>query len=331
MKTTKSNIGISILLIGTLLFISVGSICDASILTENKVYRQYEVAIHLFSMDPENPLDSYRKHGSGRSEGGKMGTTCGDKKSHYEVWTSCKFNKGSFVVTVDVKPSKKNKNPDLYKETYELDCTNLQPKSLELAKGENGRVFRLNLVPSIEIIDNRPKRLDDSALAFDITRWAMAGSMVIFNDSVYAGQLGCVGGPMAWVSYPGYAKVEFSLVPFRGAKPIGILKDGRIQIRNEDGQILDIYNVKNGTHRVELPGGPYEVWVRWENLPPADPVEIPPKEEWICMVRAKFAELGNTPPSDEELDAGYERIKHEKHTALSSGVGPIWKKDRISK
>jgi hypothetical protein len=41
------------------------------------------------------------------------------------------------------------------------------------------------------------------------------------------------------------------------------------------------------------------------------------------MVRAGFAERGDTPPTDEELDKLYERIKYEKHIALKSGVGPI--------
>jgi len=47
------------------------------------------------------------------------------------------------------------------------------------------------------------------------------------------------------------------------------------------------------------------------------------------MVKARFAEMGNTPPSDEELDRAYERVKHEKHVPLSSGVGPIKRIDRI--
>ncbi len=79
---------------------------------------------------------------------------------------------------------------------------------------------------------------------------------------------------------------------------------------------------------MQLPGGPYQVWVRWQNLPEE---AIPTKEEWVRIVKAKFAEMGNTPPTDEELDKGYERIKHEKHLALSSGIGPIKPKDRIEK
>jgi len=153
--------------------------------------------------------------------------------------------------------------------------------------------------------------------------------MVIFNDSIYAGKIGCSGGPLAYVSYPGFAKVEFALEPFRGAKRLGTLKDGKIQIRSEDGQSLDIYGVKNGVHRIQLPGGPFEVWVRWQNLPEEAKFEVPPKEDWIRMVKAKFAEMGNTPPTDEELDKGYERTKHERHMPLSSGVGPIKQNDRI--
>ena len=90
---------------------------------------------------------------------------------------------------------------------------------------------------------------------------------------------------------------------------MGNLKDGRIQIRSEDGQSLDIYGVRNGIHEIQLPGGPYEVWVRWQNLPEEAKFEIPSKEEWIRIVKTKFAEMGNTLPTDEELDKSYEKLK----------------------
>ena len=46
----------------------------------------------------------------------------------------------------------------------------------------------LNLTPSVKIIDNRPKRTDDTSFKF--SRWALDKSMVIFNDSIYVGKIG---------------------------------------------------------------------------------------------------------------------------------------------
>ena len=257
--------------------------------------------------------------------GRSVGLGCHDDVRNFRINVTGKNRKGRFVVNVSIAPGK---NDSATKEdSFEVDFTDLKARSFELVKNDDGRVYMLNLTPGIKIIDNRPKRADDTSFRFG--RWTLIDSMVIFNDSVYAGKIGCSGGPLAYVSYPGFAKVEFALEPFRGAKRLGTLKDGKIQIRSEDGQSLDIYGVKNGVHQIELPGGPYEVWVRWQNLPGEAKFEVPPKEDWIRMAKARFAEMGNTPPTDEDLDRGYERTKHERHLPLSSGVGPIKQSDRI--
>jgi len=300
--------------------------CFASLATEDEVYKHYSLEINLFSVNPNQPLDSYKFHGSGSAgEGGAVGLAYADKSKYFRVNVAVTNRKDRFIANVDIVPGKQN--ADIEADFFEVDFTDMKPRSFELTKNEGGSVCILNLTPSIKIVDNRPKRADDTSFKF--SRWALSNSMVIFNDSMYVGKTGCCGGPLAYVSYPGLAKVEFALEPFRAAKPLGTLKDGRIQIRSEDGQSLDIYGVKNGVHAIQLPGGPYQVWVRWQNLPGEAKFEIPSKEEWIRMVKAQFAEMGNTPPTDEELDKGYERIKHEKHLPLSSGVGPIKSVDRV--
>lgn len=324
--TNKHNIRKAKLTLSVFAIVGLTTACLGSLSTEDKIHKYYSLDIHLFSMDPNQPLGSYRFNGSGSAgAGGNVGLAGGGKSRYFQVNVAGKNRKGRFVVNVSIVPGK---NDTATKEDFfEIDFTDLKPRSFELAKDEDGRVYMLNLTPGIKIIDNRPKRADDTSFGF--SRWSLNGSMVIFNDSVYAGKIGVSGGPLAYVSYPGFAKVEFALSPFRGAKRLGTLKDGKIQIRSEDGQSLDIYGVKNGIHQIELPGGPYEVWVRWQNLPEEAKFEVPPKEDWIRMVKARFAEMGNTPPTDEELDRGYERIKYEKHFPLSGGVGPIKQIDRI--
>jgi len=324
--TNKHNIRKAKLTLSVFAIVGLTTACLGSLSTEDKIHKYYSLDIHLFSMDPIQPLDSYRFNGSGSTgSGGSVGLAGGGKSRYFRVNVSGKNIKGRFVVNVSIVPGKNDSTTK--EDSFEIDFTDLKPRSFELAKDGDGRVYMLNLTPGIKIIDNRPKRADDTSFRF--SRWTLLDSMVIFNDSIYAGKIGCSGGPLAYVSYPGFAKVEFALEPFRGARRLGTLKDGKIQIRSEDGQSLDIYGVKNGVHEIQLPGGPYEVWVRWQNLPGEAKFEVPPKEDWIRMVKARFAEMGNTPPTDEELDKGYERIKHEKHFPLSSGVGPIKQSDRI--
>lgn len=324
--TNKHNIRKAKLTLSIFAIVGLTTACLGSLSTEDKIHKYYSLDIHLFSMDPNQPLDSYRFNGSGSTgSGGSVGLAGGDKSRYFRVKVAGKNRKGRFVVNVSIVPGKNDSSTK--EDSFEIDFTDLKPKSFELAKNDDGRVYMLNLTPGIKIVDNRPKRADDTSFRF--SRWTLLDSMVIFNDSIYAGKIGCSGGPLAYVSYPGFAKVEFALEPFRGAKRLGTLKDGKIQIRSEDGQSLDIYGVKNGVHEIQLPGGPYEVWVRWQNLPGEAKFEVPPKEDWIRMVKARFAEMGNTPPTDEELDKGYERTKHERHLPLSSGVGPVRQSDRI--
>ncbi len=327
MKTTnKHNIRNTKLMLSFLAIFNLTTTCFGSLSTEDKIHKYYVVDINLFSMDQTQSMDSYKWYGSGYSgSSGSMGLFCHDDARNFRIKVAGKNKKGRFVVNVSIIPGK---NDSATKEdSFEVDFTDLKPRSFELAKDDDGRVYMLNLTPSIKIIDNRPKRADDTS--FRIGIWTLIDSIVIFNDSIYAGKIGCSGSPLAYVSYPSVAKVEFALVPFRGAKRLGTLKDGKIQIRSEDGQSLDIYGVKNGVHEIQLPGGPYEVWVRWQNLPEEAEFEVPPKEEWIRKVKARFAEMGNTPPTDEELDRGYEKFKDEKHLLLRCGVGPIKQIDRI--
>lgn len=324
--TEKHNIRNATLMLSVLATVGLPTACLGLWSTEDKINKYYAVDINFFSIDLTQPMDSYRWNGSGNAgTDGTVGLGCSDEVRNFRIKVSGKNIKGRFVVNVSVTPGK---NDSATKEdSFDVDFTDLKPRSFELAKNDDGRVYMLNLTPKIAVVDNRPKRADDTAFRF--SRWSLLNSMVIFNDSVYAGKLGVSGGPLAFVSYPGFAKVEFALEPFRGAKRLGTLKDGKIQIRSEDGQSLDIYGVKNGVHQIELPGGPYEVWVRWHNLPEEAKFEVPPKEEWIRMVKAGCTERGIPSPTEEELDKLYERAKHQRVLPLSCGVGSIKRSDRI--
>lgn len=314
------------LIVSVLTVVCLTTACFGLPLTGGNIHKYYAVDIDLFSIDMTRPLDSYRWHGAGNAgSGGMVSLGCSDDTRNFRIDVSGKKVKDRFTVNVSVKPNKNDSATK--KDSFDVDFTDLKPRSFELAKNDDGRVYMLNLAPGIAVVDNRPKRADDTTFRF--SRWSLNNAMVILNDSVYAGKLGVSGGPLAYISYPGFAKVEFALEPFRGAKRLGTLKDGRIQIRLEDGQSVDIYGVKNGIHRIELPGGPYEVWVRWQKLPEEAKFEVPSKEDWVRMVKAGCAEKGLPIPSDEELDKLYEQSKRQRVLPLSSGVGSIKLSDRI--
>jgi hypothetical protein len=328
MKTIdKHSIRNAKLVLSVLVTVNLTTVCFGSLSTQDNIQKYYAVDIGFFSIDLTKPMESYRWNGSGNAgTGGSVGLGCSDDVRDFRIVVLSKNVKGRFVVNVEVAPG--TNDPVTKRDSFDVDLTDLKPRSLELAKNDDGRVYMLNLTPGIAVVDNRPKRADDTTFKF--SRWSLHDSMVILNDSVYAGKLGVSGGPLAHISYPGFGKVEFALKPFRGAKRLGTLRDGRIQIRLEDGQSLDIYGVKNGVHRIQLPGGPYEVWVRWQDLPEEATFEVPPKEDWIRMVKAGLAERGAPIPADDEWDKLYQRAKNERARPLSGGVSSFGPSDRIA-
>lgn len=325
-STDKPKARASKLAISLLATVGLTTACLGSLSTKDEIHKYYAVDINFFTVDLSSPIESYRWHGSGSAGDGTVGLGASDDVRNFRIDVSGKSMKGRYVVSVTVTP---NENDSVTKvNSFDVDLTDLKPRSFDLAKNDDGRVYRLNLTPGIAVVDNRPKRADDTSFRFN--RWSLHDSMVIFNDSVYAGKLGCSGGPLAYLSYPGFAKVEFALEPFGGANRLGTLKDGRIHIQSEDGQSLDIYGVKNGVHKMQLPGGPYEVWVRWQNLPGEAKFELPAKEDWVRMVKAGCTEKGLPVPSDAELDKLYEKAKQQRVLPLRSGVGPVKASDRIA-
>ena len=204
----------------------------------------------------------------------------------------------------------------------------MEAEGLVIAANQDGRKYILNLTPSVQTVDNRPKRLDDTS--FNLKRWSFNKSIVIFNDTLYAGQVNSDGGPLASVAYPGVGKVAFALEPFRDATPSGTLRKGRIQIRSESGQSLDIYGVKNGAHSIQVPGGPYQLWVRWTPFPEEKLGPVLSLEEWKQRVTITTIEKDAPAPTEEDIAKAYEKWKNSGGgKSLTTTVGPIAPKDRL--
>ena len=303
---------------------------------EAGISRLFKTTLDLFSVQPMNPLQSYQWSGSGSfswlagSSGGysvNLGLT--DSTRSFRVKTHGKASQDRFIISVDIRPDKRDNLTE--QRTVEVDLTDLEAKGLVIATNEDGRKYILNLTPSVKIVDNRPKRLDDTS--FDLKRWAFDKSIVIFNDTLYAGQVNSSGGPLASVAYPGVAKVAFALEPFRDATPSGTLRKGRIQIRSESGQSLEIYGVRNGAHSIQVPGGPYQLWVRWTPFPEEKLGPALSLEEWKRSVRITTTEKDAPAPTEEDFAKAYKAYQKWQNSGggkgLTTTVGPIGPKDRL--
>ena len=308
--------------VGFLLFVCLFAWLTPKVQARDDIWKFYHVEINLFSFMPDNPLDTYRWCGGGSaSPNGTVGLNCYDDVRKFSVDIEPRMKKKRLMVNVTVKPSEADKitPPD----SYEIDLSDLKPKGVELARNDNGRVYLVNLTPAVKIIDNTPKRADETA--FNIDRWVLNDAMVIFNDNLYVGKMNADGGNLAFIDMPGMGKAEFAVKPFRNAQRLGTLKDGRINIQTEDGTVIDIYNVKNGTYKSQLPGGPYEVWVRWTAPTERSALEPPSEQEWIRTVKQQFGQRGVEPPADKVMHERYQDFIEKKMylKPLCSGIGSL--------
>jgi hypothetical protein len=217
--------------------------------------------IVLFSYQPGNEINTYRGYG-GVSGVGPNGTTflsATGKDRNFEVRLTGRLKSPrQFFVSVKISPERGDTQTKAQETEYDL--SGLNPQSLEIVKDDSGRVYKLNLTPRIiEFPTVKQFKVSD----FQLQSWGFPSSPVIVNDQDYIGEMSVSSGPLAWCDIPGLAKVEFSLLHLKDATPTGALKDGVINIRHSDGTTLKISNVKNGAHGEILPGGPYQVWVRW--------------------------------------------------------------------
>ena len=121
------------------------------------------------------------------------------------------------------------------------------------------------------------------------------------------------------------AKIEFSLIPFKGARELGQLKDGTVKIQHE-GRSLQIHQVRNGAPASELQGGPYALYVRWS--PPSHTVEESRQiqKRQLDELRTQL-ENGDGNVTEESLRI-LELNTEKRRVFMNYGLGPISAKDR---
>ncbi|MCH8333930.1 hypothetical protein IIC65_08360, partial [Candidatus Sumerlaeota bacterium] len=229
-----------------------------------EIERGYELKAQLFTFEPGLGADSFRFHGSGSigGAGGSLGFICSHAQRSFRVKILPALREHRYGVKVEVTPYGSDTVTEAT--SYQVDLSDLKATGLELARDDDGRVYVLNLTPGITVTDNTVRRFEPALIGLET--WRFSNSTIILNDHEYLGKMGASGGPKAWFDAPGVAKIEFSLLEFRDAEPLGELKNGRIKITGEDGTTIEIYGVSNGISRasqMELKGRPYQVWVRW--------------------------------------------------------------------
>ncbi len=220
----------------------------------------YSLHVSLISFLPEKGLEACRSYGGGTAScNAIVGHWVKEGDRNFGVTVECKMKSQHFWATVRIEPSKSDKRTEA--RVQELDLSQFQPQMIDMAHNDDGRVFRLNLMPSVQVATPAPKRFRAPDLKLD--DWSFPNCPIILNDERYLGRISLSHGQLAWLDIPGTALVEFSLIQFIDAQPWGVLNDGVVSISHPDGASLRIDRVKNGIHREMLRGGPYQIWVRW--------------------------------------------------------------------
>jgi len=224
--------------------------------------------VKVLSFRPGETLASYRWTGGGGGvgPGGTLSLGSRDGERRFEVKIVGKLKSQRFIASVSVKPEEDDVRTKA--QEIEYDLSDLTPRMLEIARDEDGRIVQLSLVPSIRDVP-QPRQFKAADLHFE--NWSFPSSPLILNDQDYLGRLSMSSSPVAFCDIPGLAKIEFSLLHLKDALPLGTLERGVINIQHENGTTLRISDVKNGSNRETLGGGPYRVWVRW--LAPSETIE----------------------------------------------------------
>ncbi len=221
----------------------------------DSIYRYQDLKVAIRSWHPEDPVRTHKSHSSGScSHGGSVGLGVGGKHG-FSVETSCASGRDRIIATIELTPSRGNKT--VKPRQAKIDLSDMRTHIEKVSTGKDGRVYFLVIRP--EIIEGKlaTKFTIEKLAPYD---WAFMSSPVVLNDEVYIGQVGMSGGSLAGIDIAGVANYEFSLLPLRGADPIGVLQDGRLTITTDETEIA-ISGVRNGASREKL-DGPFKVWVR---------------------------------------------------------------------
>jgi hypothetical protein len=228
----------------------------------SEIRRELVIEASLVSYLHDKGLEGYNHHGGGTTTArGTLGLGLRINGVSAMVNIKSEVKSGRVTATVDLEPDEAKRSLEFQQQ--KVDLSELKPSAIRLTKDESGRVFQLNLAPTVRVTDHTPKRLEVEKL--QLHHWRFPDSPVLVNDALYVGRLAMAQSPVAHVDISGVARVEFSLYELTDAKPWGVLNDRMVTLTNpQDKTTIQISNVLNGgPQAIQLAGGPYRVWVRW--------------------------------------------------------------------
>lgn len=223
------------------------------------VRRDFLVEVDLVSYVPGGSIESYGAHGSGSTISGSrlgLGTKIGDQRLSVEFHPYVEDDR--FLLEVGV-------SPESYGRRFEpFDMTKLRPIAINLGADEEGRVFQANVAPRVRVTDSTPRVF--KAADMRLHYWTFPNCAILLNDLQYVGRIHCGRSPVGFVEICGSARVEFSLLEVEEWEAWGTLNNGTLTLTHPtDRQTVQIAGVRNGRDQLELPGGPYRVWVKWSD------------------------------------------------------------------
>lgn len=279
------------------------------------IQRSHSIQADVYSIIPAAGLSTYRVHGSAAMSGiGTLDHSVAFGERRFAINVTPRFDKGRLIVTVKVEPAETDKLTKAV--TQQIDLSEFQCESLELARDADGRVYRLTILPTVSSVQ-QPKAFRVSDLRME--NWSFPACPVILNDEEYVGQLAGGSASLAWFEVLEVGIVEFSLLHLKDAHPWGTLSGGTLTIRREDGTAVKISGVRNGVQQDVLPGGPYTVWVRWKpNTMTADEYRRGMQKN-IDLVKEQMAN-GDTSFSPETLKQLERMSASDRPKMVSNGM-----------
>jgi hypothetical protein len=290
--TTKHALHRAVLmtLSGLAAWIACGGLAHAAA-PESGVQRVPQVAVRLYSI--EDGLDTYVLHGEGMGSGRRatIGLGCSVGERHFQIKVQMSTEGGKLAATVELEESFRGEH--VRTASIDAHVSKLEAWEHEIGQDpETGRRYVLAILPNVLVEDKRPQAMGLERLG--LARFAFDNSVVIVDDDIYLGKLSLGGGEVATIEAAMLGRLEFSLMPLRGAQILGTLDQGLLRIDLPDARVVEIHGVRNGEMDAPLPGGPFQVWVRWT------PNEQP-AEQWALERLAASRERSGLPATPEAI------------------------------